>query len=265
MNVYIVVDIEGISGVCNPNQTFPGGHLYGEARQMMTEDINVCVKACKEAGVEKIYVADVHGGTDLNAKWLDLCEEADGYILGCGYNDPNRFPFLEECDAVILLGYHAMAGTEGGILHHTMDSTNIENYWINGMIAGETAVDAGIVGDYGKPVIMVSGDDKVCAEAKELMPWCVTAEVKKGITRNGGLLLPRAKAHALLREKTIEAVKNYPNAKLVVYDKPITMRVEHTNKKVMPTTMQRPYMKQIDGRTFEVTADTMEEALYRLW
>jgi len=29
--------------------------------------------------------------------------------------------------------------------------------------------------------------------------------------------------------------------------------------------MQRPYMKIIDGRTFEVTGDTMEEALYRLW
>ncbi len=264
-SVYIVVDIEGISGVCNPAHTSASGHLFAEGRRMMTEDINVCVKACKEAGVEKIYVADVHGGSDVNALWLDLCEEADGYILGCGYNDPTRFPFVEECDAVILLGYHAKAGTEGGILHHTMDGTNIENYWINGNVAGETAVDAGIVGDYGKPVIMVSGDDKVCAEAKALMPWCVTAEVKKGITRNGGLLLPRAKAHALLREKTIEAVKNYSNAKLVVYDKPVTLRVEHTNKRQLPSPMQRPYMKQIDGRTFEVTGDTMEEALYRLW
>ena len=265
MNVYIVVDIEGISGVCNPEQISPGGRLYAEGRRMMTDDINVCVKACKEAGVEKVYVADVHGGTNLNAMWLELCEEADGYILGCCYNDPNRFPFLEECDAVILLGYHAKAGTGDGILSHTMDGTNILNYWINGMIAGETAVDAGIVGDYGKPVIMVSGDDKVCAEAKALMPWCVTAEVKKGITRNGGLLLPKAKAHKLLREKTIEAVKNYPNAKLVVYDKPVTQRVEHTKKRQLPSPMQRPYIKQIDGRTFEVTGDTMEEALYRLW
>jgi D-amino peptidase len=265
MNVYIVVDIEGISGVVKPEHQSVSGHLFNEGRRMMTEEINVCVKACKEAGVEKVYVADVHGGPDINALWLDLCEEADGYILGCGYNDPRRFPFVEECDAVILLGYHAMAGTEGAILHHTMDGTNIENYWINGMIAGETAVDAGIAGDYGKPVIMVSGDDKVCAEAKALMPWCVTAEVKKGITRNGGLLLPRAKAHALLREKTIEAIKNFPNTKPLVHDKPVTLRVEHTNRRPLPSTMQRPYMKVIDGRTFEVTGETMEEALYRLW
>lgn len=265
MNVYIVVDIEGISGVTAPAQIYPNGSLYSEGRRMMTDDINVCVKACKEAGVEKVYVADVHGGTDVNAIWNDLCPEADGYILGCGYNDPARFPFIEEADAVILLGYHAMAGTWGGILHHTMDSTNIMNYWINGLVVGETGVDAGIVGDKGKPVIMVSGDDKVCAEAKELMPWCVTCEVKKGITRNGGMLLPKAKAHALLREKTIEAVKNFPNTKPLVYAKPIVMRVEHTNKTIIPSPMQRPYMKQIDGRTFEVTADTVEEALYRIW
>ena len=265
MNVYIVVDIEGISGIVAATQIGTSGHMFSEGRRMMTEDINVCVKACKEAGADKVYVADVHGGCDVNAMWLDLCEEADGYILGCGYNDPSRFPFIEECDAVILLGYHAKAGTGDGILSHTMDGTNILNYWINGMLAGETAVDAGIVGDYGKPVIMVSGDDKVCAEAKALMPWCVTAELKKGITRYGGLVLPKAKAHALLREKTIEAVKNYPNAKPIVYDKPVTLRVEHTNKRQLPSPMQRPYMKQIDGRTFEVTGDTMEEALYRLW
>jgi D-amino peptidase len=68
MNVYIAADIEGISGVVSPVQTSQSGHLYAEGRRMMTEDINTCVKACKEAGVEKVYVADVHGGTDINAQ-----------------------------------------------------------------------------------------------------------------------------------------------------------------------------------------------------
>ena len=88
-----------------------------------------------------------------------------------------------------------------------MSSTSIQNYWINGNRAGEVAIDAGIVGDKGKPVIMVSGDDKVCREAEALLPWVVTAEVKRGITWKGGILLPQQKAHALLREKTIEAMR----------------------------------------------------------
>ena len=78
------------------------------------------------------------------------------------------------------------------------------------------------------------------------------------------MLLPAAKAYAVLREKTIEAVKNIPNTKPLVYDKPVTLRAERTERFVMPTEHQKPYMKIIDGRTYEVTGETMEEALFRL-
>ena len=263
MNIYIMVDMEGISGIFTREQVMSDGSgtRYSEGRRLMAKDINVCVRACKEAGAEKVYVRDCHGG-GMNVLWEELCDEADGYIQG--YTGQDRFPYLEECDGVILLGYHAMAGTPGGILEHTMSSANVQNYWINGQAAGEVAVDAGIVGDRGKPVIMVSGDDKVCKEAKALLPWCVTAEVKKGITWKGGLLLPPAKAYALLREKTIEAVKNLSEAKPLVYDKPVTLRAERTERFVMPMQCTKPYMKIIDGRTYEVTGDTMEEALFRL-
>lgn len=261
MNIFIMVDMEGISGIFSREQVMQNGSRYQEGQQLMVQDINVCVKACKEAGAQKVYVRDCHGGGS-NVIWSELCPEADGYIMG--YTGQDRFPYLEECDAVILLGYHAMAGTPGAILEHTMSSASVQNYWINGKLAGETAVDAGIVGDYGKPVIMVSGDDKVCAEAKALMPWCVTAEVKKGITWSGGMLLPAEKAYALLREKTIEAVKNIPNTKPLVHDKPITLRAEMVERFVMPKPYEKPYMKVIDGRTYEVTADSMEQALFRL-
>ena len=43
---------------------------------------------------------------------------------------------------LILLGYHAMAGTPGAILEHSMSSKSIQNYWINGRLAGEVAIDA---------------------------------------------------------------------------------------------------------------------------
>lgn len=263
MNIYIMVDMEGISGVFTREQVLPDvdGVRYREGRHLMAQDINVCVRACKEAGAEKVYVRDCHS-SGMNVLWEELCDEADGYILG--YPGQDRFPYLDECDGVILLGYHAMAGTPGGVLEHTMSSASVQNYWINGSLAGEVAVDAGIAGDQGKPVIMVSGDNKVCAEAKALMPWCVTAEVKKGITWKGGLLLPAAKAYGLLREKTVEAVKNIANAKPLVYDKPITLRTERTERFVMPMAYAKPYMKIIDGRTYEVTGNTVEEALFRL-
>ena len=78
------------------------------------------------------------------------------------------------------------------------------------------------------------------------------------------MLLPPAKAYSLLREKTIEAVKRIPIAKPLVYDKPVTLRAERTERFVMPMECEKPYMKIIDGRTYEVTGSTMEEALFRL-
>ncbi|MBQ8577367.1 MAG: M55 family metallopeptidase [Clostridia bacterium] len=260
MNIYIMTDMEGISGITSREQVLPEASRYQEGRRLMTADINVVVRACKEAGAEKVYVRDCHGG-GMNIIWSDLCAEADGYVIG--YTGDDRYPGLDECDAVILLGYHAMAGTLGGTLEHSMSSASIQNYHINGIPAGEVAIDAGIVGDKGKPVIMVTGDDKVCREAKELLPWVVTAEVKRGITWRGGMLLPAEKAYALLRERTIEAVQNAAFARPLVWDKPITMRVELVERGILPSAYAKPYMRILDGRTYEVTGDTMEEVLFR--
>ena len=46
--------------------------------------------------------------------------------------------------AVILLGYHAMAGTPGGILEHTMSSASVQNYWINGNIIHPNSGGTGV-------------------------------------------------------------------------------------------------------------------------
>jgi len=80
MNLYILVDLEGISGICSKEQIF--GDRIGEGRLMMTEDINACVEAAKEMGVDKIYVRDCHG-TSNTVIYDKLSDKADYYI--CGY------------------------------------------------------------------------------------------------------------------------------------------------------------------------------------
>ena len=62
MNIYIMTDLEGISGIYDREQITPAGRRFNEAREFMTGDINACVEACKEAGVDKVYVRDCHGG-----------------------------------------------------------------------------------------------------------------------------------------------------------------------------------------------------------
>lgn len=260
MNIFIFADIEGISGIYSRDQVLPDGRRFNEGREFLTADINACAEGCKAAGADKVVVRDGHGG-GFSVKWEKISSAVDEVICGLGGDD--RFEGIKDFDGVILLGYHAMAGTRGGVLEHSMSSSGIQNYWINGVKSGELAIDAGIVGEKGVPVIMVSGDDKVCAEAKSLIPWAKTAQVKKGLSSFGASLLPPDVAREIVRNTAEDAVKSIKSMKSLVYKTPITLRVENVERVPIPNAHAKPFMKIIDGRTYEITADTVEEALLR--
>ncbi|MBQ6697677.1 MAG: M55 family metallopeptidase [Oscillospiraceae bacterium] len=258
MNLYIMVDLEGISGIFSRDQITENPVKIQEGRVMMTEEINACVDAAKEAGVDKIYVRDCHG-TSRTVIYERLSENADYYI--CGYMGEERFIGIEDCDAVILLGYHAMAGTLGATLEHTFNSRTVQNYWLNGEKAGEAKFDVLAVGDMGKPVIMVSGDDKLCEEVKSFLPETVTCEVKRGMTWNGAMLLPKKKAHAKIAECTKTAIRRFKEIPPYTMQKPYTLRVELVERGILPFVSGDPRVKIIDGRTYEVTADNVTDIL----
>lgn len=260
MRVYVMTDLEGISGIYCREQVLENESRYDEGRSFITEDINACVKALKAAGVDEVYVHDCHG-RGMSLQWEAADPLADGYI--CGKGGETRYIELAKCDAVILLGYHAMAGTKDAVLEHTFSSKEIQNMYINDIKVGEIAVDAAIAGEYGVPVIMVSGDDKACREAKDFLPTTVTAEVKKGIGCQGAILLPPEKAHKLIYEKTIEAVKNASAVKPFTFPSPITCKMEMMERIVLPHPLSKPYMQNIDGRSFICSADSVEQALFR--
>ena len=152
MNIYINVDLEGISGIYCVEQQMYGESKFNEAREFMTRDVNICAAACKAAGVDKVYVRDAHAA-GKNLIWDKISDDVD-YVIS-GIIKENRFAdVISECDAVILLGYHAMAGTYQAVLDHTM-ARDIQNAWINGKKCGEMGVDSAILSDMGIPIIMV--------------------------------------------------------------------------------------------------------------
>lgn len=259
MKIYIMVDAEGISGIHTPDQVIQDSRRFQEGRELLTQDINVCVEACKEAGADEVYVRDCHGGSYM-AIYEKLTPSADYYI--CGRTGDARYLDADGFDGVILLGYHAMAGTPGAVLEHSMSSKSIQNYWINGEKVGETAMDAAGFGFHGVPVIMVSGDDKVCAEASALLPWIVPCEVKKGVTWGGAMLPPLPRAHEEIRRCTRKAIENIGSMKPYTPQVPMTLRVELVERGILPSPLGKPGIKIIDGRTYEITGNTMEELIY---
>lgn len=220
MNIYIMVDIEGISGIYTREQTKKDGLYFDEGRDYMTAEVNACAEACKAAGADKVYVRDAHNNGSF-IRWEKLSPAVDAIVKG-GAGYLVRFTGLGDCDGVILLGYHAMTGTKEAVIAHTMDLDN--RYIVGGTEFGEIAIDAALSTEqYQKPIIMVSGDDKACAEAKRFLPWATTCEVKRGLDFDKAFLLAPEQAYARVKEKTIEAIENLKNARLFPLPSPITV------------------------------------------
>lgn len=259
MKIFVMVDMEGISGIFKSSQV--GGDerdYYAVGRKYLTWDTNACVEGCFLGGAKKVVVRDAHGG-GCSFIWEELDPRAE-YVRGRSPRE--RMPNISSFDGLILLGYHAMAGTPQAILEHTMSSKSWQNFWINGKKSGEVAIDAGIAGDYGVPTIMVSGDDKLCAEARSFIKGVIAVQVKKGLDVEGGILLSKEQALKRITEGAAKAVQSCKEIKPYKVKKPVTMRLEHVSRGIVP--VSRPYVKVIDGRTYEVTGATVAEALFLL-
>jgi D-amino peptidase len=259
MRIFIFVDMEGISGVSGSDHVMTDGRLYQDARRYYTWDTNACIRACFDAGAEGVIVRDGHSsGNHMITSELDPRAEL---IQG---QTQRRLPGIEECDALILLGYHAMAGTAGALLEHTFSSKTVQNYWLNGRKVGEIGIDAGVASDHGKPTIMVSGDDKACAEAEDWIPGVVACVTKTGMMCQGARMLSLDTAHKLIEEKTREAIGRIGDIKPMPIERPVTYRKEMVERCGIPNGFARPDIRVIDARTVETTADTVEEAFYRI-
>jgi len=258
MRIYISVDMEGIAGVVLPEQLQRGAVEYAEARRLLVAEANAAVEGARAGGADEVIVADMHG-SGFNFPPEEL--HPDALWLHGGPHWP-RFPFLEGAAGMILLGYHAMAGTAQAVRDHTMSSAAWQELRINGAPAGEIAIDAALAGALGVPVILVTGDDKACAEARALLPGVLTAEVKRGVARHRALTLAPVAARALIRTQVAEAVRQAANRRPYRIEGPVTLRLTYTGADLADARFfDGRTWARVDGRTVAITAEDIVTAL----
>src|SRR5688500_18141614 len=94
---------------------------------------------------------------------------------------------------------HAMAGTADGVLSHTVSSEAWHNLWFNGVVVGETGINAALCGNWGCPVLLVTGDQATCREAKALLgEGLTTVAVKQGLSRYSARQIPPPRAREMI-------------------------------------------------------------------
>jgi D-amino peptidase len=211
VKVHIISDMEGVSGVLRRDQINGGAPMFEEARKLYTEEINAAVRGAKAAGADQIVVMDHHGaGGDwsFNSLVPDLLDPACEFVVQQEWTEYTGF--LEQgCDACLLVGMHARAGTRDGVLNHTVSGQAWQNLWFNGVLVGETGINAAFCGNWDCPVLLVTGDDAVCREARELLgEGLTTVTVKWGIGATSARQLPALKARELIEAGAKQALSD---------------------------------------------------------
>ena len=145
------------------------------------------MRGAKAAGATEIVVMDCHGaGGDYTFNSL-LPAELDPDCEFVIQNEWTEYTeFLEDgCDAALFVGMHAKAGTPDGVLSHTVSGQawhepEVQRHarWAR---PGSTLRSAG---NWGCPVLLVTGDRATCREATALLgDGLTTVEVKVGLGR----------------------------------------------------------------------------------
>jgi D-amino peptidase len=197
---------------------------YQKARRLLTQEVNAAVEGALAGGATEIVVDDAHY-TGFNFIFEELHPGAR-YIMGSPR--PQWPPALDESfDATFFIGCHAMAGTEGAVRDHTMSTTGWHHMWINGRRLGEIGLWAAVAGHYGVPCLLVSGCDKACAEAAELVPGIGTVVSKQGISRYCALLEPAEKVQGRIRAAAEVALFRVKEIAPVKLSQPVEIKVEY--------------------------------------
>jgi len=259
MRIFITTDFEGACAVVG-QAGVPLGRdslQYDFARRMLTAEINAAVEGALAGGATDVIVEDGHGN-GLNLLYDELHPEARLLI---GTPQPRRMSALDSSFAgVFLVGYHAMAGTPGGILAHTYSSMTIQNMWLNDRRIGEIGFDASVAGALGVPVLLVTSDKAGVEEARAFIGGQLrTVAVKEGLSRNAALSLHPKKAQALIRAAAEEAVRHASEGRPLVEPPPYRLRREFKLESSADQTMRQaaPNVSRIDSRTVETTSDSL--------
>jgi D-amino peptidase len=264
----IISDMEGVSGIVKWEQVTGGERLYEEGRVLYTEEINAAVRGAKRAGATEIIVMDCHGagkGWTFNSLIPERLDPACEWVVQTKWTEYTEA--LEQgCDAALCVAMHSMAGVADGGMCHTVSGTQWHNLWFNDVLVGETGINAALCGHFGCPVLLVTGDEAVCREAKELLgDGLTTVAVKKSFGRQSARCIAPERARKMIEEGAERALAN-PNA-VSVYDpgKPCEVRVEFATTDGPPQYLPRHGLESVDGRTILSRGEDWLTAWRQFW
>ncbi len=252
--IYIHTDLEGISGIDTMEMIERSGERYRQCCEHLMADLNAAIDGAFAGGASQVKVLDSHGGgNNFVLDLLDKRAELD--------TRPNKkwWGTLDDSyQGTFFIGAHAMAGTQNAFLDHTQSSLSWHDYMINGRKMGELAQWAIVAGNWGVPMLMVSGDEAACAEARNFFSPVETAAVKRAVGRNRAELVDLKEARLRIREAARRAMALVGKGRPLTPGKPMEILLKFNRSDYCDAAAAKPGIERVDARTIRwVTNDPL--------
>ena len=260
MKVYISVDMEGGSGVASALHMKDSG--YNRMVKILTQEVNAAIEGAFEAGAKEVLVNDAHGSM-TNIIIEDLDERAE-LISGSNKHLLQMEGIDDTFDAAFFIGYHAHEGNEDAVMNHTISGAVVTEIKRNGVVVGETAINAGIAGAYGVPVVLVAGDHVLCKEATHFLGNIETVCVKQAIDRYAARMLAPKRSQEMIRAGAKRALERIKEMKPHTITGPVEFEITTKLTSMAHMCCLFPSVERRSSKTIAVKADSYPSAYQQL-
>jgi len=227
VKVFLSTDIEGTAGIVDWQQVVGPGPEYELGRRLLLGEVNAAIDGALDGGATEIVVNDSHW--TMQNMPPDALHGRASYISG-----KHKPLYMMEgldgsFDAAFLVSYHGSISAERAILSHTYNPNAIAHVELNGIVAGESAINALVARHHGVPVALVTGDEQTAVEARPFFPGVECVVVKESITRFAARSLHPEVACELIREGARRALERLGSMAPPAIDLPARLDVTLRN------------------------------------
>jgi D-amino peptidase len=139
----------------------------------------------------------------------------------------------------------------------------VGNVWLNEQIVGETGLNAALAGHFNVPVLLISGDQAVNKEARDLIPGIQTVVVKQASGRYAANCLHPKQAQKLIQDgarMAIQAFQNGEGPEVFKVKQPVQAKIELKSTELADRAQIVPGVQRISAKDIVFVAEDMPTA-----
>ena len=260
MKVYISADMEGITGVTHWDEVEHNKPtFYQPFQDRMTKEVLAACEGAIAAGAKEIWVKDAHySGRNISS---DQLPKEVKLIRGWS---GHPYSMVQELDssfhALLMIGYHSMAGKGGNPLAHTMSSAKIDSISINDQPASEFFLHGNIAAKHKVPLVFVSGDAGLCEEVKEVSPNTSCHATMVGVGDSTISIQPSESRNAI-RNKVKESLAGDLSYCIWGHPKSFTLKIRFIKQQTAYRASHYVGANLLDAKTVRFSAENYDDIM----